>query len=153
LDNQSQRFATAGEMLVQGVRNDIAARRRQALVGLELLVAKRGGRVRQAPVIECSRRFQQVPLRNRRRHVVLAGEAAADVARTDAQLQHHRRIRDLRQGETLFDHAHHVPKFGTRIEQDQRRFERVRSSALLDHAGALAVILPDDDQRAPRHTR
>ena len=38
-----------------------------------------------------------------------------------------------------------------RIEQPQRRLQRERVRALLDHAGALAVVLADDDERAASH--
>ena len=136
------------KMLVQPVLDDVAARRRQAFGGLSLLVRKRRRRMRQPAVVERRGLVQQMPLRHRGRHVVLADEAAAHVARADPQLQQHRRARRLRQREALLDHPHHVREVGARVEQDQRRLQRERVRALLDDARAFAVVLADDDQRA-----
>ena len=53
----------------------------------------------------------------------------------------------------MLDEPHHRRKVGPRIEQQQRGFERIGVGAFLDHAGALAVVLADDDQRAADHAR
>ena len=114
------------EALVQPVLDDVAARRREALVALQLLVrgtstadATAGrSRTRAGSSIRCR-------VDTARRDVVLADEAAAHVAGADAQLQHRRHVRRLRQRERVLDHAHHVRELGPRVEQQQRRLERV----------------------------
>jgi hypothetical protein len=140
--------ALAGEGLVQLALDDAPARGGQPLVDLELLVPERDRRMREARVVERRGLLERMPGRDRRRDVVAAVEAAAHVARADAQLQDRRQARRLGQRERLVDEAHHVLELGARIEEHERRLERVRERALLDDARALAVVLADDDQRA-----
>ena len=144
--------AAAGERLVQTVLGDEAPRRRHPFAVLHLFLPERRRRMRQPVIVEHRRRIEQVPAGNEGRDVVLAGEAAAHVAGANAQLKHRRRGGRLGQRERLLDHPHHVRELGPRVEQQQRRLERERERALLDHAGTLAVILADDDQRAAGHT-
>jgi hypothetical protein len=75
------------------------------------------------------------------------------MAGADAQLQDGRRVADLGQREAVLDHAHHGRQLRPRVEQQQRGLHGEGVGALLDHAGALAVILADDDQRAADDTR
>ena len=82
------------------------------------------------------------------RALSLGGEAAVDVAGADAQLQHHRRVRGLRQLEALLHLPHDRRQVGARVEQPDLRLHREGVAALLHDRGALAVILADDDQRA-----
>ena len=84
-------------------------------------------------------------------HVVLGDEAAEHVAGADAQLQDDGRIGGLRQLEALLHRAHQRRQVGARVDQPQRRLHRERVRALLDDAGALAVVLADDDERAALH--
>jgi hypothetical protein len=140
-----------GRRFVEAVLDDEAPRRRQALLELELLVAEGGWRMREALVVEARRALHQRLARNRRRDVVAALEAAAHMAGADAQLQDGRRVAGLGQREAVLDHAHHGRQLRARIEQQQRGLHGEGVGALLDHAGALAVILADDDQRAARH--
>ena len=76
------------------------------------------------------------------------GEAAVHVAGADAQLEHHRRVRRLRQLEALLDHVDDRRQVGPRIEQPHLRLHRERVRALLHDAGALAVVFADDQHRA-----
>ena len=76
------------------------------------------------------------------------GEAAIDVAGADAQLQHDRRVRRLRQLEALLHRPHDRRQVRARIEQPDLRLHREGVAALLHDRGAFAVVLADDDQRA-----
>jgi hypothetical protein len=75
-------------------------------------------------------------------------EAAVQVAGADAQLQHHRRVRGLRQREAVVHRLHDRRQVGPRVEQPDLRLHREGVAALLHDAGAFAVVLADDDQRA-----
>ena len=109
--------------------------------------------MRQPVIAEGSRLGLQLAAGNARRDVVGRDEAALQVAAADAQLHHHRRVRGFRQLEGLADQPHQARQVRPRVEQPQRRLHREGMAALLDHAGAFAVVLAHDDQRAAEHTR
>ena len=98
-----------------------------------------------------TRLFQRVLEREGRPHVVAGGEAAVDVAGADAQLQHHRRVRRLRQLEAFLHRLDDRGQVRARIEQPDLRLHREGVAALLHDRGAFAVVLADDDQRAAGH--
>ena len=78
----------------------------------------------------------------------LGDERAVHVARADAQLQHDRRVRRLRQLEAALDHGDDAFQIRPRIEQPHLRLHRERVRALLHDRGAFAVVFADDHQRA-----
>ena len=80
--------------------------------------------------------------------VVLGDEMPVHVTGADADFEHDRRVRRLRQLEALLDHAHERRQVGARIEEPDLRLHRIGVAALLHDRGAFAVILADDDQRA-----
>jgi hypothetical protein len=87
----------------------------------------------------------------RRRAVGLRGEFAVDVAGADAQLEHHRRAARLGEREAMLDRGDDRLQVRARVEQPQLRLHREGVGALLHDAGALAVVLADDHQRAALH--
>jgi hypothetical protein len=119
LHDHAEIVALPGKVLVQSVFDDVAPRGGDALARLELLVAVCRRRMREPAIVERRGRILQVLRGNRRRHVVLADEAAADVTRADAQLQHHRRVRRFRQREAFLHHPYHVCEVRARVEQHQ----------------------------------
>ncbi len=138
----------AGEGLVELVLADEFARGRQALFDLQLLLREDHRRMRQPAVFEARRAGELVEAGDRALAVILGGEFAGGVAGADAQLQHDRRVACLRQLEALLHGAHDRRQVGTRVEQPHRGFQRIGIGALLDDAGALAVILAQDDHGA-----
>ena len=128
----------------------MAAGKRSSDLLLLLLVGRR--RQRDAPEIE-DRLLQLVVGREPAGLVVLGRETAGDVAGADAEFHHHRRVRGFRQLEPLLDQLHHPRVVGTGIHQPGRALHRERMGAFLDDAGALAVILAEDDQRAADDAR
>ncbi len=141
-------FAVLGpELFVELVLHDELARGRHAALEFRDLLREDHRRMRE-PVIEEFRGPGAMLGRDQRRHIVLGLEAAEYVAGADAQLENDGRIRCLGKLETLFHHAHDRGQFRARIEQPQRRLERHGVRALLNDAGALAIVLADDDERA-----
>jgi hypothetical protein len=136
---------------VEAVRHDVAPRGRNALVALELFVAEGDGRVREPHVIEARGLGHQRAGGDGGRNVVLALEAAAHVAGADAQLHEAGHVRGFGKAKAFFHHAHHHAQVGPRIEQAHAGLERVGMRALLDHAGAFAVVLAHHDQHAAGH--
>ena len=61
-------------------------------------------------------------------------------------------LRGFGELESLLDRPHDRRQIRPRIEQPHLRFHRERVRALLHDAGAFAVILADDDQRAAGHS-
>ena len=108
-------------------------------------------RMRQPRIIKARRAGELVEAGVDALAVVLGGEFAGGVAGADAQFQHHRRVACFRQLEALFDRAHDRGQIGARIEQPHRGFQRVGVRALLDDAGAFAVVLAEDDHGAADH--
>ena len=138
------------QRLVELVLDDELQRRRQPPLQLVGLLAEGGRRMRQPVVVE---RGGHRPARGRYRrgHVVAGRERAVDMAGAHAQLDHHRRVGGLRQLEALLHHLDDGRQLRARVQQPQRGFQGERVAALLDHAGALAVVLAEDDQRAAGH--
>ena len=138
------------EPLVQPAFADEAQRGGPALRDLLLLVEIARGRQHDAARVAHGV-LDGVLQRVGRADVVGGDEAAVDVARADAQFEHHRRVRGLRQFEALFDGPHDRRQVRPRIEQPHLRLHRECVRTLLHDAGAFAVVLADDDQRATRH--
>ncbi|MHC2616340.1 hypothetical protein ACVMGF_007413 [Bradyrhizobium diazoefficiens] len=84
----------------------------------------------------------------RRLDVVLAGEGAVHVTGADANLEHHRGVRDLGKLKTLLDQIDDAFMVGAGVEQPHLRFHREGMGALLHDGGAFAVVLADDDHGA-----
>ena len=97
------------------------------------------------------RRGQRLVDGEGRAPVVLGDEAAVHVAGADAQLQHHRRVRGLGQLEAVFHRTHDARQVRPRVQQPHLRLHREGVAALLHDAGAVAIVLADDDQRAAGH--
>jgi hypothetical protein len=55
--------------------------------------------------------------------------------------------------EAVLDQVHHPAQVGARVQQDHAGLQRVGVRALLDHTGALAVVLAHHHQHAALHTR
>ena len=105
----------AVEHLVELVLLDEAHRGRPALLDLFLLV--RIGRRRQRDAVDVAQRVLQRILEGEcRPHIVPGHEPAVDVAGADAQLQHHRRVRGLRQLEALLHRPHDRRQIRPRIQ-------------------------------------
>ena len=147
LHDDADVVGVAVEELVELVLLDEAHRRRPALLDLLLLVQVARGRQHDAVGVAHGM-LERVLEREGRPHIVAGGEAAVDVAGADAQLQHHRGVRRLRQLEALLHRPHDRRQVRARIEQPDLRFHREGVAALLHDRGAFAVILADDDQRA-----
>ena len=112
------------------------------------LLVQEAARRQHDPAHVARRMFDRVRKSELRTHVVLGDKSSVHVAGADAQFQHHRSIRRFRKLERLFDGLHDRRKIRPRIEQPHLRFHGERVRALLHDAGAFAVILADDDQRA-----
>ena len=74
------------------------------------------------------------------------------MAGTNAQLHDDGHVAGFAQLKALLDHIHHLPEFGSRVEQAHAGLERVGVRALLDHACAFAVVFTHNDQHASGHT-
>ncbi len=120
---------------------------------LDLLVRIGRRRMRDAVVVVRSGMGEAMVARDRRRLVVLGDKLASDVAGADAQLHHHRRVGGFRELECLFRAVHDGRQRRPGVHQPHRGFQRIGVGALLDHRGALAVVLADHDQRAADHAR
>ena len=95
------------------------------------------------------RRVARILHREGRPHIILCREAAVDVAGTDTQLQHHRRVRCFGEAEAHFDGLDDRGQVRARIEQPDLRFHREGMAPLLHDRGAFAVILAQNDQAPP----
>ena len=134
------------EDLVDGVLDDEAARRRQPLLHLVLLVLEQRRAVVDAAGREGGGRIERVLAADLGLDVVAADKTAVQVRGADAQHQHHRHVAGLGKPEALLHHVDDVLLFGPGVEERHGAFEGERVGALLDDAGALAVVLADDDQ-------
>ena len=151
LDDDADIAVGRPEPLVELVVDDEPLRRGQPPSHLVDFLAEGGGRVAQPVVVEAGR-SEAILGREAGRHVVARNEAAEHVAGADAQLENDRRVGGFRQLEALLDRAHQRGQVGPGIDQPQRRFQRKGMRALLDDAGALAVVLADDDEGAADDT-
>ncbi len=147
LGNDADVVVRAGEHLVQLLLAHELLRGRPAHIDLELLLQIGGRRQHDLVVVE-RRIFECVVARDARFAVALRGERAVHVAGADAQLEHDRRVRDLRELEAFLDHAHDRGQIRPRIEQPDLRLHREGVGALLHDRGAFAVVFADDDQCA-----
>ena len=116
---------------------------------LDFLFFLEVGRGREADfgIIEI-RIFQHPVPGEQRLTVVTAGETSMDMAGTDTEFQHHRRIALLRKFETVFHHLHDLGQVRPRVEQPDLGFHREGMAPFLDDACAFPVIFPQHDQRA-----
>ena len=143
----------AGDHLVELSFTDELLRGGQPLLDLEPLLREDHRRMREPAVFEARRPGDAVLARIGGAPVGLGGELAGDVAGAHPQLHHHRGVARLRELEALLDHAHDGRQVGARVEQPHRGFQRIGIGALLDHAGALAVVLAQDDHHPADHAR
>src|SRR5207302_7032278 len=129
-----------GKYLVQPVLANEFARRRQAHVRLQLLLAERRRWMGEAVVNEfLGRTVDLLARRYCGLFIVLRDEASLDVARADAQLHHHRGVRGFGELEAALDHLDDRRQVRTRVEQPHQRLEREGVAALLRDHAALAV--------------
>ena len=147
LEDDAERLLLAGDHLVETALDDVAPGRGQPPLELLRLLGVGGRRVAQAAVVE------RVPLERRvhrdgRPDIVPADQAPAHVRGPDAQADHGGQVGGLGQPEALFHHAREVLERRARVDQRQRRLEREGVRALLDDAGAGAVVLAHHDQGA-----
>ena len=131
------------------MRRDVAPRRRDALVDLQLLVAKGHRRMRQAHVVEAAparrsaRASNAAARRCRGTRSCRARGTRGCAARGSPACSTPRRARTPCSTMRTI-----VASSGRGSSSSQRLLQRVCVRALLDHAGAFAVVLADDDQRA-----
>ena len=151
LADDAEVLQLAVERLVQLFLADEVDGRRHALFPLVLLLGVGARRQRDLHQVEI-RLLQLAVAGEPAVAVVLRLEAALDVARQDAQLDHDRLVGGFGQLERLLGQVHDRGQVGPRIEQPQGRFQGIGVAALLDDRGALAVILAEDDHRAAGHT-
>jgi hypothetical protein len=83
--------------------------------------------------------------------VVARREAAAHMAGADAQLHQRGHVAGLAECEAVLDQVHHPAQVGARVQQNHAGLQRVGVRALLDHAGAFAVVLAHHHQHAALH--
>ena len=147
LQHDPQPALGAVDELIQFALPDEAHRGRPAPLRLFLFLRVGMGRQDDARSI-APWRVQRVACGERRPPVIAGNEAAVEVAGADAQHQHHRRIAGLGQFEALLDRVDDAvePRLG--VEQPQLRLHREGVGALLHDAGAFAVILAENDERA-----
>ena len=153
LHDDAEVGALAGQEFVQAMLDDEALGGRLAHLDLDLLVRIGRRRMGDAVVVVRGRLGETMVARDGRRLVVLGDKFARDVAGADAQFHHHRRIGRFGELERLLGAAHDGRQRRPRIQQPHRGFQRIGMGALLDHRGALAVILADHDQRPADHAR
>ena len=133
--------------LVQLVVADESDRRGHPRLDLLLLVLI--GRRRQHDAVDVAPGIVERVLDGvRRLDVVLAGEAAVHVTGADADLEHHRRVREFGELKALLDQIDDACMIGAGIEQPHLRFHREGMGALLHDRGAFAIVLADDDHGA-----
>ena len=118
------------EDLVDGVLDDEAARRRQPLLHLVLLVLEQRRAVVDAAGREGGGRIERVLAADLGLDVVAADKTAVQVRGADAQHQHHRHVAGLGKPEALLHHVDDVLLFGPGVEERHGAFEgRTRGCA------------------------
>ena len=138
------------ECLVELVALDEIDRCRPA--SLQLLLLVRVGRWWQHDAVDVALGVLEGIARcESRADIVLAGEAAVHVAGANAYLQHDRRVRGFRQGESVFHCLDDGRQIWPRIDQPHLRLHREGVAALLHDGGAFAVVLAKHDQCAAGH--
>ena len=147
LQDDADIVAVAVEHLVELVLGDELQGRRHAVLDLVFLLRIGRGRQADPAVVEVGVLDQGVA-RDERRLVVLGGEAAVHVAGADAELHHDRRVGDLGEVVGLLHQIDDQGQVGARVEQPHLRLHREGVAALLNDAGALAIVLAEDDQDA-----
>ena len=153
LHDQTQvSLGTAFKVLVQALLGNVLACGGQAVFDFAFFLRKGHRRVRQAHVVETSGFVDQVFFGQLGGLVVLGHKLAAHMASADAQLHHHRHVGGFRQPETVLHHVDHLAQLRPRVEQAHARLERIGVCALLNDAGAFAVVFAHHDQHAPGHT-
>ena len=112
------------------------------------------GHRRQHDAVEIRTRVRQRVLHGQRRALVVAGgEAAGDMAGPDPHHQHDGGVRRLGQFEPVAHRLDDAGQVRARVQKPELRFHRKGMAAFLHDAGAFAVILAHDDQRAAGDAR
>ena len=95
--------------------------------------------------------LERVLQRKVRPRIVAGSEAAVDVAGANAQLQHHGRVRCLRQLEALFHRRYDRGQVRARVDEPDLRLHREGVATLLHDRGAFAIVLTHDDEGTAGH--
>ena len=151
-NNDADLANVAGDQLVELLIADEFLRGGQALFDFQPFLRENNRRMREAAVFEPRRSLQPVLAAIGAALVILGDEFAGDMAGTDAQIQHDRRMACLGKLKSLFDHADDGRQVGARVDQPDRGLHGIGIGAFLDDAGALAIILAEHDQRASDHS-
>ena len=147
LHHDSKILRRFGKELVQAPVLDEFHGRRPAARNLVLFVQV--ARRRQHDAIDVAHWLLDRVLQGERGPLVgLGPEAAVHMAGPDPKLQHHRCIAGLGQFEPLLHRVDDAGQVGPRVQQPDLGLHGERVRALLHDAGALAVVLADDQQRA-----
>ena len=150
LHNQTDVVVGAVKNFIELVIANELARRRHAHLEFQLLVLVGDGRMSQPIVEKFRRHLLQFTSGDFRRDIIACREGTAHMAGANAQFHDHRRIGGLRQLEAFFDHAHDGRQIGPGIHQPHSRLHGEGMGALLNDAGAFAIVFANDDQR-PAH--
>ena len=153
LQNQADTTQISIEDLVQPMLADIGQGGGKPLFQFKFFLREGDRRVGQAGIVEGRRLGQAGMGADLGRDVVLRRERPLDMAGPHPQLQHYRGVRGLRQREGMLDYLGDAGQVRTRVQQPDSGLHGDREAALLDHAGALAVVLADHDQRAADDAR
>jgi hypothetical protein len=141
------------QQFVEAVLDDVAARRRNAVLVLQLLMPEGDGRVRQPRIVKGGRLHHQRARGDGGRTVVARPEAATHMAGADAQFHQCGHVARFTERKAMLDQVHHAAEIGARVQQNHAGLERVGMRAFLDHAGPLAIVLAHHHQHAALHTR
>ena len=147
LHDDAEVLFLAAVMLVQPALGDVAARGRQSL--LELLRLHRVGERRQVDALDAEARVSERRQHaDGRAHVVAARQLPAHVTGADADAEEDRLVARFGETEPLFDEPRERRQAVLRIDERNARLQRRGVRPFLEDAGALTIILADDDQRA-----
>ena len=107
----------------------------------DLLFFLEVGRGRQADFGIIEIRIFQHPVPGEQRFtVVTAGETSMDMAGTDAEFQHHRRVALLRKFKTVFHHLHDLWQVRARVKQPDLGFHGKGMASFLNDAGTFSLF-------------
>ena len=149
LHDQAEVLVRAGAEFVEPVLHDVAPRGRNALLALELFVAERHRRMREPHVVEARRLFHQCPRRQLAAPRCPCTRSCRARGRRGCAVPGWPACSTLRTGESRARPcATMSPRSGRGSSSSIVRLQRIGVGALLDHAGAFAVVLADHDQRA-----
>ncbi|CAB4880947.1 unannotated protein [freshwater metagenome] len=148
LEDDPEVLVLLGHELIEAVVLDVLNRGRPALVDLLLLVqkARRGEHNATEIVLGV---LEGLGDREIGPPVVLCGERSVQVAGPQAQFEDDRGVADLGELEAFFDHVNDRGEIRARVQKPHLRLHGEGMGSLLHDARALAVVLADDDERAP----